>query len=142
MKGNGLRIGLSREAWQEVTPQQSAKALGSGSLDVLATPSMALMMEQICRDMIDSLLLDSQTSVGTRIHLDHLAPTPIGDRVHLRAEILAIDENIVDFEIEVWDSVDLVGHAFHKRAILDRERFSKRLRSKSASLPNPDLPGG
>jgi fluoroacetyl-CoA thioesterase len=137
-----LRKGLSSEIWQEVTPKQSAKVLGSGTLDVFATPSMALMVESVCLEMIDGLLDGSQTTVGTRIQLDHLAPTPIGDRIHLKAEIQSIEENVIDFRVDIWDSVDLIGQASHRRVIIDKERFMKRLQRKTLSDSGADQSTG
>ncbi len=125
-----LKVGLVSEATNEVGTEHSAVTLGSGTLEVLGTPAIAIMVEQICRKMIDSLLDADQTSVGSQIDIRHLAPTPIGDVVRFRAEVVSIDRNIIDFEVKIWDSVEPVGEVNHRRVIIDVDRFQKRIESK------------
>ena len=127
----GIGVGNVRESAQEVTRERSATHLGSGTLGVYATPSMALFVELVCRGMIDSKLPEGQASVGIRIDLRHLAPTPVGDTVRIRAEITAIEDNQVFFSAQLWDSKEVIGEALHQRAVIDVERFLRRVRSKA-----------
>jgi fluoroacetyl-CoA thioesterase len=126
-----LEAGLLRETTYEVNPDQSAITLGSGTLEVLGTPAIAIMVEQICRGMVDSMLEDGQTTVGSKLNIRHIAPTPIGDVVRLRAEVVSFEKNTIIFEVKIWDSVELVGEVNHHRAIIDVDRFLKRVRNKS-----------
>jgi len=130
MSVEGIQVGSIEETIQEVTKERSATHLGSGTLGVYATPSIALFVEQVCRQMIDPILPEGQASVGVRIDLRHLAPTPVGDTVRLRAEITAIEDNLVSFQAQIWDSKEMIGEALHQRAVIDVERFLKRVRSK------------
>jgi fluoroacetyl-CoA thioesterase len=125
-----IAAGLVSETTHEVKAAWSAITLGSGTFNVLGTPAMAIVAEQICREMVDPLLDESQATVGTRLNIRHLAPTPVGDAIRLRAEVVSIERNIITFEIKIWDSVELVGKADHQRAIIDIERFLKRIHSK------------
>ena len=128
-----LEVGLFCEMTCEVTPERSAVTLGSGTLEVLGTPAIAIMVEQICRGMVDPLLEEGQTTVGSKLSIRHIAPTPIGDVVRLRAELVSYEKNVIIFEIKIWDSLELVGEVGHQRVIIDVDRFLKRVRDKSSS---------
>jgi fluoroacetyl-CoA thioesterase len=130
MKLEGVLLGSVEEATQEVTKERSATHLGSGALGVYATPSMALFVEQVCRQMIDPKLPEGQASVGVWIDLRHLAPTPVGDSVRIRAEIASIEGNLISFKAQIWDSQELIGEALHKRAVIEVDRFLKRVQTK------------
>jgi predicted thioesterase len=132
MEDQGVGIGLLREATQEVTPARCASHIGSGSLRVYATPAMALFIEQVCAEMVSERLPEGHTSVGTALNLRHLAPTPVGDTVRLRAEITQIEANQLVFNVRVWDSQEKIGEATHQRTIIDTERFLKRVRKKAS----------
>lgn len=125
-----LEVGLVRETTYEVNPERSAITLGSGTLDVLGTPAIAIMVEQVCRGMVDPLLGDGQTTVGSMLNVRHLAPTPIGDVVQLQAEVVSYEKNIIEFKVMIRDSVELVGEVDHHRVIIDTDRFLKRVQNK------------
>jgi predicted thioesterase len=126
----GIKEGVVSEAAYAVTPERTAIRIGSGTLEVFGTPAMVLLVEKICLQMVDPLLPEGQTTVGSQIDIRHLAPTPVGDQVRLRAEIVSIEKNVVTFEVKIWDSVELVGDAKHQRVILDVDRFLNRVHSK------------
>jgi fluoroacetyl-CoA thioesterase len=127
---NELSVGLAREIEFDVNEERSAVTIGSGTLQVLGTPAIAVMVEQVCRGMVDPLLDAGKTTVGSLLKIKHLAPTPIGDVIRLRAEIISIERNTLAFEVRLWDSVELVGEAHHQRVIIDVQRFLERVHSK------------
>ena len=129
-----LQPGLVHEITREITRKESAEELGSGTLEVLGTPAIALWVEQACLEMVAPYLEDGQTTVGIQLQLKHLAPTPLGDTVHIKTEILEVVKHVIQFKVMIWDSVDLIGEAGHQRAIIDVERFQKRVDKKSSSL--------
>jgi fluoroacetyl-CoA thioesterase len=130
----GIRVGLTAEATERVRPAETAKNVGSGGLRVYATPAMVRFVERSCFQLLQPLLSEGQTSVGVEIHVWHLAPTPVDKEVHLRAEITSVQENRVDFRVELRDDMEAVGRAEHSRAIIDVARFLERVRSKSEQL--------
>lgn len=132
MGGPGIAPGLSAEASQTVTLDRTAAHVGSGSLRVLATPAMALMIEEVCRKLVEPLLQAGQSTVGVRLDLRHLAPTPVGMKVRARAEVTAVEAGMITFKAEVWDEVEKIGEAEHKRAVIDVERFLQRVKAKAA----------
>ena len=130
-----LEVGLSSEGAQEVTPEVSATHIGSGDLLVYATPAMAALIENTCASMAAKHLPEGQSTVGVEIHVHHLAPTPVGGVVRVRAEIVQIEGNVITFKVEIHDEVELVGEATHRRVIIDKERFLRRVRSKAKKEP-------
>lgn len=129
-----IKVGLKAEATQEVTPELTAPHIGSGSLYVYATPAMAGFVEQTCASKLSELLLEGQTSVGVEIRVRHLAPTPVNNVVHIKAEIISIDENLVSFAAQIFDEMELVGEAEHRRAVIEIDRFMKRVEAKVSEL--------
>jgi len=130
----GLTVGMTCEDQELVTPEISAEHVGSGALRVYATPAMALFIERVCRSMVDPLLPETQVTVGVHLDLHHRAPTPVGDRVRLKARIIALEGQSISFETEIRDSHEVVGHALHKRVVIDVDRFLKRVREKADQL--------
>ncbi len=125
--------GMSMEESRVVTVDESAAHIGSGSLKVLATPAMVAFVEQTCRALVEPLLSESKTTVGSMIKLKHLAPTPLGAEVHIRALVERVDDHVIEFSAQVWDGEEVVGEAEHTRVVIDIERFLKRVAQKSAA---------
>jgi len=126
-----VRVGQAAEATQEVTSDLVASHLGSGNLRVFATPAMALLVERTCRRMIDDSLPQGQSTVGVDIRVRHLAPTPLGKTVRIRAEVVGVEGRAVDFKAEVWDESEKVGEAEHRRVVIDLDRFLKKVEAKA-----------
>jgi fluoroacetyl-CoA thioesterase len=129
--GYAFMVGQRADATQLVTSELAAAHLGSGSLQVYATPAMVRFVEHTCRTMIEPLLPAGQSTVGVDIHVKHLAPTPVGGAVHIQAEITGIEGNLVNFQAELRDDFEQIGMAEHRRAIIDIARFQKRIDRKA-----------
>ncbi|MGA8986916.1 thioesterase family protein [Aeromicrobium sp.] len=109
-----------------VTVDDTARALGSGDLDVLATPRvLAWCEEATCA----ALVLDAtQTSVGTRVDLEHLAATRVGVQVTATATVIHTDGRLVRFQVVAHDSDGTVlATGEVRRVVVDRERFLARI---------------
>ena len=126
-----IKVGMSLEAEQIVTAERTAPHIGSGTLRVYATPAMGMLVEETCCSLVDPLLPDGKTTVGTEIHLHHLAPSPAGERVMIRVEVIAVDGNAITFEAQLLDDHEPIGKARHSRVVVDIERFMKRVLAKS-----------
>ena len=131
MGSSSIEPGMVTEATQEVTCQLTAIHMGSGDLQVYATPAMAALVEQTCMSMLAPLLPSGKTSVGTELHIHHLAPTPMGGMVRIRAEVVAAQDNLITFNARIWDETDLVGEVDHQRVIIEVDRFMRRVDAKS-----------
>jgi fluoroacetyl-CoA thioesterase len=122
--------GLVGEKQVVVTEQYTARHLGSGGVNVLATPAMIMLMEQAALSAVDPLLSADQRTVGTRVDVQHLAATPMGMTVRVRAELVEVEGRRLKFRVEAYDELEKVGEGLHERAIISLERFQQRLQAK------------
>ena len=109
-----------------VTSADTAAALGSGDLDVLGTPRVLAWCEEATCAALD--LPPGQTSVGTRVDLEHLAASAVGTRVTTAATIIHTDGRLVRFQVVAQDAAGtLLATGEVRRVIVDRERFLSRI---------------
>ena len=124
---SGLAAGLWARRRHPVTDADTATALGSGDVAVLATPRLLAWMEAATTVAIADELTPGRTTVGTRVEVDHLAASPVGAVVWVRADLLAVDGRALTFAVTAEDgSGRRVGEGRVVRAIVDRERFLDR----------------
>ena len=119
--------GKSATVTTTVTDKNTAKAVGSGSLDVFATPMMIALMEQAACECIADGLEPGQTSVGTQINAAHTAASPLGAVISATAEIVAVDGRKISFTVTAHDGTNEIGNGTHERFIIDAERFMNKL---------------
>ena len=114
-----------------VTSADTAAALGSGDLPVLGTPRLLAWGEAASVAAISESIGETQTSVGSRVDLEHLAPSPVGQRLSVTASVVLVDGRLVRLEVVARHQVDdrVVGHGEVRRTVVDRDRFLSRLRS-------------
>ncbi len=110
-----------------VTQKDTASAFGSGHVDVFATPAMVALMEMTARDSVQHLLPEGHTTVGTEVNIKHLRPSAVGHEVRCESKVVEVSGQKILFELQVWDDSILVGHGSHTRAIVDLERFMRKL---------------
>jgi len=116
------------ELTRTVTSQDTAAALGSGDTEVLGTPAMLAWMEQASRSELAASLSPEQTSVGTRVELEHLAAVTVGARVLVRADLAHTDGRLHRFVAAAQDDAGrLLATATLTRVVVDRERFLSRI---------------
>lgn len=113
-----------------VTKENCAKTLGSGTLEVFATPAMIALMEGCCMESVSSSLSKGESTVGISIDVKHLSPSPIGVEIRCESELTQIDGRILEFTIKVFDNKGLIGEGVHKRCIIDIDRFLMKTNSK------------
>ncbi|MCX7682219.1 MAG: thioesterase family protein [Anaerolineae bacterium] len=130
----GLTVGLIGEAEMVVTDRDTAVALGSGTVPVLGTPALACLMERAAVQSLEGYLPEGYTSVGSRLDLRHLAPTPVGVSVRARAELTEVVSRRLLFSIQAWDEVEKVGEGVHERVIVERARFVSAAERKAHQL--------
>ena len=110
-----------------VTEDDTAEALGSGSLSVLGTPRLLAWCEAVTCVAIQPALDDGQTSVGTRVALEHVAASPVGAEVTVTASSSYVDGRLVRFTVAAREGAKLVGNGEVTRVVVDAERFLSRL---------------
>ena len=126
-----LHPGLVGEAHAVVGTSELASAIGSGRLDVYGTPAMLGLIELAAVNAVDHLLPEGSTTVGTRLDVRHLAPSPLGIAVRARAELTAVDGRKLTFLVEAFDTVDKIGEGTHERAVVDAGRLLARANAKA-----------
>ena len=122
-----LSLGLTATQEHVVGEADTAAAVGSGSLPVLATPRLLAWCEAATCAAIEAALDEGRTSVGTRISLEHLAPSKVGATVSVTATVAHVDGRLVRFSVEARQGGKLVGSGEVTRVVVDAERFLARL---------------
>jgi predicted thioesterase len=112
-----------------VTEEDTATAVGSGSLPVLGTPRLLAWCEAATCAAVEPHLGEGQTSVGTRVSLEHLAASPVGAEVEVTASTAYVDGRLHRFTVAAKHTGDgkLVGTGEITRVIVDADRFLARL---------------
>jgi predicted thioesterase len=123
LSGDGLHAGLEYEWSRAVTPEMSARHLGSGDIGVLATPAMIALMEGASLHAVQPRLAEGETTVGYIVNIRHLAPTPIGAEVRVRARLEEVDGRKLRFHVDAYEGDKLIGDGEHVRVVVDAARF-------------------
>ncbi|MGE5221188.1 MAG: thioesterase family protein [Omnitrophica WOR_2 bacterium] len=126
-----IKPGMVNEAVFLVEEQHLAQHIGSGSLRVLATPAMIAFMERVSHLLIAKAVPESYSSVGVLVNVRHLAPTPLGSRVRIKSEVVSVEGLQVTFHVEAWDEREQIGSGIHQRAVIEHERFLRRVAKKT-----------
>ena len=113
-----------------VTKELTAISLGSGDLEVYATPAMIALMEETASESVKPGLEVGQGSVGTCIAIKHLAATPIGMRVRCESELVEVDGRRLVFNITAYDEKEKIGEGTHERFIISNDKFQSKVNSK------------
>ena len=128
-----LKTGIIGEQSVLVTDACSAKTMGSGTLDVFATPAMIALIEKTAWMSIAPELEPGQGSVGTDLKIQHLAATPLGMTVTARTELIEIDRRRLVFYAEVRDECGVVGKGTHERFLVNDVQFQQKADAKQVN---------
>ena len=121
-----LEPGTSASVDLEVADADTAIAMRSGSVPVLATPRVIALGEEACVLVVEGKLEDGATTVGQRVQIDHLQPTPVGNRVTAEATLEAVQGRRLTFTVSVHDDRGLIAAGRVTRVIVDRARFMEK----------------
>jgi fluoroacetyl-CoA thioesterase len=110
----------------EVGPDDTAVALHSGEVPVLATPRLIALCEQATLSALGSCLPEGQTTVGTQVQLDHLAPTPVGYKVTAEATLKKVEGRRLTFRVSARDERGLVAAGRVTRVVVEVTKFMER----------------
>ena len=122
-----LEPGLTASQSIVVTDEDTAMAVGSGSLPVLGTPRLLAWCEAVTCSAIEAGLAPGSTSVGTRITLEHLAASAVGARVEVSVSLDHVDGRLLRFGVTAREGGKLVGNGEVTRVVVDSERFMARV---------------
>ena len=133
---SSLAPGLRRVERIEIDPPRTIGFLGD-ELRVYSTPSMVKDVEYASLKLIQEHLDEGESSLGIRIAVDHLAPTPPGQWVAIHLEVKSVEGRKVRIEAEVRDAIEVVGRGEHVRFVIDVKRQAERLKAKAAQFSKP-----
>ncbi|HIX18712.1 MAG TPA: thioesterase family protein [Candidatus Gemmiger faecavium] len=125
-----LKIGITGEARCLVTPETTAANLGSGALEVFATPAMIALIEKAAWQSVQPMLEEGCGTVGTALRVRHLSATAVGMEVVAKTELREIDGRRLVFKVEVRDAKGIVGDGEHERFIVKNDSFLKKAKRK------------
>jgi fluoroacetyl-CoA thioesterase len=130
-----VKIGASKERTITVNSNQTTSFLWEGE-NVLSTPSMIAEMEETCRLLLKEQAIPDPEwdSVGTVVKIEHLAATPVGAKVFLKAEVISAEGRRIMFDVEARDNLEKIGHGTHERFIINVPRFRVKFNEKQKQL--------
>ena len=118
-----LTVGIKGTQSVTVANDNTAAAMGSGTLAVFATPAMIALMEKTAYISVQNELDEGCGSVGTLLNVKHLAATPVGMQVTCESELVEIDNRRLLFTVKAYDEKGLIGEGTHERFIVQNEKF-------------------
>ncbi len=125
-----LVTGIKGKQTETVTEENTAAALGSGSLRVYATPAMIALMEKTALASVADALGDGMTTVGTKLDIAHTAASPVGSAITCESELTEIDRRRLVFRVTAYDEHGEIGSGIHERFIVDCEKFLAKAQAK------------
>jgi predicted thioesterase len=125
-----LPSGLTASITLKVAEGDTALAIGSGDVPVLATPRLVTLLEQASVQALGDRLGPEKTSVGYEVQLAHLSPTPVGSEVTAEATLESVEGRRLTFRVSVTDARGLVAAGRITRVVVVRDRFIERAQSE------------
>lgn len=120
-------LGKTNEIKMIVEQKHSAKEIGSGSVDVFATPSLIALMETCSKDLVQNELEEGMSTVGTAVNIKHLGASKIGAEVVCTSTLKEVDRKRLVFELQVFDGDKKIGEGTHERFIINIDKFMSKL---------------
>ena len=113
-----------------VTESMLARSMGSGDLPVLATPALAALFEGAAAALAREYLEEGRTTVGTKLNLEHTAPTPCGAKLTVEAELTGREGRLFRFRLTARDEAGPVASCEHERVSVNAERFLQKAQAR------------
>lgn len=113
-----------------VTEDMLAVNVGSGSLRVLATPTVVALMEEASTKLADTFLDEGLTTVGTMVEIQHISPSPIGAKIKVESKLISNDGRSFKFEVTAYDNAGMIASGTHNRVSVKSEKFQKKADEK------------
>lgn len=124
-----MEVGLTHTSTLTVESKHLAANVGSGDLEVLATPAMMALMENAAMEAVKDALAEGQTTVGGQISSSHLRPTAPGQTVTATAVLTAVEGRKLTFKVTAHDDKGVIGEGEHIRFVVDRQKFMAKLQA-------------
>ena len=125
-----LKTGIKGHQELVVTQELTAKNMGSGVMDVFATPAMLALMEKTAFTSVAEYLNDGCGSVGTKVDIEHVASSPVGMKITCDSELIEVEGRKLVFKVEAYDEKGLIGKGTHERFIVENKKFQEKTDNK------------
>ena len=125
-----LEAGIKGLAEVKASEINCARVMGSGALDVFATPAMVALLEEAAWKSVQPHLEEGQGTVGTLMNVQHLAATPLGMTVRAETELVSVEGRKLVFTVKAFDEAGLIGEGTHERFIVVNDKFMSRTNAK------------
>ena len=126
-------VGRQEKREWTVTKEMLAVQMGSGMVPVLATPALIACMENACKRLVQPAFGEGITTVGTRVEVAHLAPTPEGARIQVTATLLATDGRRFTYRVEASDESGKIGEGSMERQSVRLSSFGEKAEARKRS---------
>ncbi len=120
-----LQTGMFVEKKIQTTPEMAASRFHESSPRVLSTPSLLTFIQTTCADVLAPFLDRGEMAVSIKIEMSHLASTPIGMPITIRAEVIRVDGRRIYFKVEAFDEMEKIAQGYNDMFIIDKERFER-----------------
>ncbi len=121
-----LKPGVSDEQTITTTSEMGIVHLGPDAPSMYSTPAMVALIEGTCVRLLSRYVDAGEQSVGYRIDIRHLAPTPVGKQVTAKVALREVNGRRYIFDVECWNEDGVkIGEGLHERALIDISRFAK-----------------
>ena len=125
-----LTTGIKGKQELVVTKENTAEAMGSGTLEVFATPAMIALMEKTAYESVAPELEEGSGTVGTALKVKHVAASPVGMKITCESELVKVDGRALTFSVKAYDEKGLIGEGEHERFIIYNEKFQAKADAK------------
>ena len=129
-----IPVGTKGESIIEVGREMTVAFYAEDMPEVYGTPIMIYHMEVTAAHSIEPYLPEGWVTVGVIVNVKHLAATPVGAKVTVKSEVLAVDDYTVTFAVEAHDGFEKIGEGTHVRAPVQMDRFMKKVAAKAKQL--------
>ncbi len=122
-----LEKGLTYTSSITVTNDHTAICMGSGDMNVFATPAMVALMENAAMKCVAPHIPSSDTTVGSHIETSHIKPSALNASIETTATLTEINDRKLIFHVIAKDGETIIGEGTHIRYIVNREKFLSKL---------------
>lgn len=112
----------------KVTENDTALKMGSGDLEVYATPAMIALMENTAKSLVIDELPIGYTTVGIEMNVKHIKASPLGANIKCNAVLIKVDGKKLFFDVEANDDQGTIGNGSHIRYVVNSDDFMKRIK--------------
>ncbi len=129
-----LRTGIKGKKEITVTKELTARSMGSGELEVFATPAMIALIEETAWRSVAPELAPGEGTVGTKLDVAHISATPVGLKVTCETEVTLVDRKRIVFQATVFDEAGKIGEGTHERFVVQNDRFLSKANGKLSAV--------